>query len=75
MLNACMAFAGTPTFEQSRDERKKVEMRFVHLKTYHRFERMRLRGSSGAHDKFHLAATVQSHIPGDENRAGKVAEE
>jgi hypothetical protein len=31
---------GTPEFEQSNDERKKVEMRFAHLKTHHRFERM-----------------------------------
>jgi hypothetical protein len=35
---------GTPEFDKSRDERKKVEMRFAHLKTHHRFERMRLRG-------------------------------
>ena len=34
---------GTPEFEQSSDERKKVEMRFAHLKVQHRFERMRLR--------------------------------
>ena len=51
---------GTPEFEQSRDERKKVEMRFAHLKTHHRFERMRLRGLSGARDEFHLAAIVQN---------------
>jgi Transposase DDE domain len=42
------------------DERKKVEMRFAHLKTHHRFERMRLRGLSGARDEFHLAAIVQN---------------
>ena len=35
-------------------------MRFAHLKTYHRFERMRLRGLSGARDEFHLAAIVQN---------------
>lgn len=52
--------AGTPAFERSRDERKKVEMRFAHLKTHHRFERMRLRGLSGARDEFHLAAIVQN---------------
>ena len=51
---------GTPEFEKSRDERKKVEMRFAHLKTHHRFERMRLRGLSGARDEFHLAAIVQN---------------
>ena len=52
--------AGTLAFEQSRDERKKVEMRFAHLKTHHGFERMRLRGLSGAQDEFHLAAIVQN---------------
>ena len=51
---------GTPEFDRSRDERKKVEMRFAHLKTHHRFERMRLRGISGARDEFHLAAIVQN---------------
>jgi transposase len=51
---------GTPEFDRSRDERKKVEMRFAHLKTHHRFERMRLRGLSGARDEFHLAAIAQN---------------
>src|SRR5262245_39542089 len=54
------ALMGTPAFEKSRDERKRVEMRFAHLKTHHRFERMRLRGLTGARDEFHLAATVQN---------------
>jgi transposase len=54
------ALMGTPEFAESRDERKKVEMRFAHLKTHHRFERMRLRGLSGARDEFHLAAIVQN---------------
>jgi transposase len=54
------ALMGTPGFDRSRDERKKVEMRFAHLKTHHRFERMRLRGLSGARDEFHLAAIVQN---------------
>ncbi len=47
-------------FAKSRNERKKVEMRFAHLKTHHGFERMRLRGLSGARDEFHLAAIVQN---------------
>ena len=51
---------GTSEFDKSRDERKRVEMRFAHLKTHHRFERMRLRGLSGARDEFHLAAIVQN---------------
>jgi len=50
----------TKAFLRSRDERKRVEMRFGHLKTHHRFERMRLRGLTGARDEFHLAATVQN---------------
>ena len=54
------ALVGTPEFDRSRDERKKVEMRFAHLKTHHRFERMRLRGLSGARDEFHLAAIAQN---------------
>jgi hypothetical protein len=51
---------GTPEFDKSRDQRKRVEMRFAHLKTHHRFKRMRLRGLSGARDEFHLAAIVQN---------------
>jgi transposase len=54
------ALEDTPAFEKSRNERKKIEMRFAHLKTHHRFERMRLRGLSGARDEFHLAAIVQN---------------
>jgi len=54
------ALMNTPEYERSRDERKRVEMRFAHLKTHHRFERMRLRGLSGARDEFHLAAIVQN---------------
>jgi transposase len=50
----------TPEFDKSRDERKKVEMRFAHLKIHHGFDRMRLRGLSGARDEFHLAAIVQN---------------
>jgi IS5 family transposase len=54
------ALMRTLEFGKSRDERKRVEMRFAHLKTHHRFERMRLRGLSGARDEFHLAAIVQN---------------
>jgi transposase len=54
------ALMNTPQYERSRDERKRVEMRFAHLKTHHRFERLRLRGLSGARDEFHLAAIVQN---------------
>jgi transposase len=58
--DATRALMGTPEFAKSRNERKKAEMRFAHLKTHHGFERMRLRGLSGARDEFHLAAIVQN---------------
>jgi transposase len=54
------ALKATPEFEQSSDARKNVEMRFAHLKVHHRFERMRLRGLTGARDEFHLAAIAQN---------------
>src|ERR1700722_11547251 len=50
----------TKAFLMSRDQRKRVEMRFAHLKIHHRFERMRLRGLSGARGGFLLPATVQN---------------
>jgi hypothetical protein len=50
---------GTPELDRSRDNRKKVEMRFAHLRTHHRFERMHLRGLSGARDEFYLAAIAR----------------
>jgi hypothetical protein len=37
-------------------------MRFAHLKIHHGFERMGLRGPSGARDEFLLAATVQKTL-------------
>jgi len=58
--DATRALMDTPEFARSRNERKKVEMRFAHLKTQLGFERMRLRGLSGARDEFHLAAIVQN---------------
>ena len=54
------SLVGTEPFVRSQRERKKIEMRFAHLKTHHRFKRMRLRGLSGARDEFHLAAIVQN---------------
>ena len=35
-------------------------MRFAHLKTHHGFDRLRLRGLTGARDEFHLAAIAQN---------------
>ena len=58
--NYARLLKGSLEFEQSSHERKKVEMRFAHLKVHHRFERMRLRGLTGARDEFHLAAIVQN---------------
>jgi hypothetical protein len=58
--DAARQLMGTKDFLKSRDERKRVEMRFAHLKIHHGFERMRLRGLSGARDEFHLAAIVQN---------------
>lgn len=50
----------TPQYQQSRCERKKVEMLFAHLKRIVKLDRLRLRGPSGAHDEFLLAATAQN---------------
>ena len=54
------SLVGTPEFEQSRRERKKVEMIFAHLKGIFRLGRLRLRGPRGAQDEFLLAATAQN---------------
>jgi hypothetical protein len=58
--NVARRLMRTWAFLKSRDERKRVEMRFAHLKIHDGFERMRLRGLSGARDEFHLAAIVQN---------------
>jgi hypothetical protein len=58
--NHARSLKGTLEFERSSNARKKVEMRFAHLKVQHGFERMRLRGLTGARDEFHLAAIVQN---------------
>ena len=50
----------TPAFDQSRRERKKVEMLFAHLKRILKLGRLRLRGPCGAQDEFLLAATAQN---------------
>lgn len=52
--------AKTHRFKQSRKDRKKVEMLFAHLKRIMKLDRLRLRGPSGAHDEFLLAATAQN---------------
>lgn len=50
----------TTEYQQSRKDRKKVEMLFAHLKRILKLDRLRLRGLSGAHDEFLLAATAQN---------------
>jgi len=47
-------------FQQSRRERKKVEMRFAHMKRILRLDRFRLRGLSGIRDEVLLTATAQN---------------
>jgi hypothetical protein len=60
---------------RSGDERKKVEMRFAHMKVHHAFERVRLRGLTGARDEFHLgqlsrtSERSQTHAATDPRRA------
>jgi transposase len=54
------AMAKTDAYKQSRKDRKKVEMLFAHLKRIMKLDRLRLRGLSGAHDEFLLAAAAQN---------------
>jgi len=57
---AARALANTQAFEQSRRDRKRVEMLFAHLKRILKLGRLRLRGPCGAHDEFTLAAIAQN---------------
>jgi transposase len=52
--------ANTDAFHQSRRERKKVEIRFAHMKRILKLDRLRLRGLSGAKDEVLLTATAQN---------------
>jgi len=54
------ALVGSAAFEQSRRNRKRVEMLFAHLKRILRLGRLRLRGPRGAQDEFTLGATAQN---------------
>ena len=54
------SLAGTEAFERSRRERKRIEMRFAHLKRILRLGRPRLRGPRAAQDEFVLAAIAQN---------------
>jgi len=54
------SLVGTDAFEQSRHDRKRIEMRFAHLKRILRLGRLRLRGPRGAQDEFVLGAIAQN---------------
>jgi transposase len=54
------ALAKTKAFKISRDERKKVEMAFAHMKRIFKLDRFRLRGLSGVRDEVLLTATAQN---------------
>ena len=55
---------GTPEFDKSRDERKKVEMRFAHLKTIIALSAA-IERAVGARDEFHLAASCKTSNTGE----------
>jgi len=54
------ALANTEAFQLSCRERKKVEVRFAHMKHILKLDRLRLRGLSGAKDEVLLTATAQN---------------
>jgi hypothetical protein len=54
------AITQTDGYQQSRKDRKKVEMLFAHLKRILKLGQLRLSGPSGAHDEFLLAATARN---------------
>ena len=54
------ALGNTDAFQQSRRERKKIEMRFAHMKRIFKLDRLRLRGLCGAKDEVLLTATAQN---------------
>jgi phage head maturation protease len=58
--DAARALVETEAFEQSRRDRKRVEMLFAHLNGILRLGRLRLHGPRGAQDEFTLAAIAQN---------------
>ena len=60
--NVVRLIRDTPEYLQSRRDRKKVEMLFAHLKRILKLDRLRLRGPSGAHDEFTLAAAAAQNL-------------
>ena len=58
--DAARPLADTEAFQQSRHDRKRVEMLFAHLKRILKLGQLRLRGPRGAQDEFTLAAIAQN---------------
>ena len=58
--DAARNLGGAAAYQQSRKDRKKVEILFAHLKRILKLDRLRLRGRRGAQDEFLLAATAQN---------------
>jgi transposase len=54
------AVAQTPAYQQTRRQRKQVEMLFAHMKRVLKMDRLRLRGLKGAQDEFLMTATAQN---------------
>jgi transposase len=52
--------ANTEAFQRSCRERKKIEMRFAHMKRILKLDRLRLRGLTGVKDEVLLTATAQN---------------
>jgi hypothetical protein len=52
--------ANTEAFQRSCRERKKVEMRFAHMKRILKLDRFRLRGLTGVKDEVLLTASAQN---------------
>jgi transposase len=57
---AARTLGKTLRYRQSRNDRKKVEVLFAHMKRILRVDRLRLRGRTGAHDEFLLTAIAQN---------------
>lgn len=60
MRDVARTVCAGPAYEQSRKDRKKVEMLFAHLKRILKLDRLRLRGLKGARDEFLMAAAAQN---------------
>ena len=59
-FDVARSHVGSKAFERSRHDRKRIEMRFAHLKRILRLGRLRLRGPRVAQEEFVLAVTAQN---------------